>query len=108
VSLDLGVIARLAPVTLVVGKGGVGKTTLAASLANHFADEGRSTLVVTTDPAATLLTALGLPIERTRRPQPVRTHLDAWAFDTAAIRDEFLARWREPIALILDRGTYLD
>ena len=93
-TLDPAVIGRLAPVTLVVGKGGVGKTTLAADLAGHFAAEGDDTLVVTTDPAATLLTALGLPIERTRRPQRVREHLDAWAFATEGIRDEFLAKWR--------------
>lgn len=107
-SVDAGLIERLAPVTLVVGKGGVGKTTLAARLANHFADQGARTLVVTTDPAATLLTALGRPIERTTRPIAIRDHLDAWAFDSAGIRDELLERWREPIAMILDRGTYLD
>lgn len=99
---------KLAPVTLVVGKGGVGKTTFAASLASRFADEGKKTLVVTTDPAATLLTALRRPVERTLGPVTIREHLDAWAFDTAGIRDDFLARWREPIAMILDRGTYLD
>ena len=99
---------KLAPVTLVVGKGGVGKTTLAVDLAEHFAAEKEDTLVVTTDPAATLLTALGRPIERTQRPVRVRDHLDAWAFDTEGIRNEFLLKWREPISLILDRGTYLD
>jgi arsenite-transporting ATPase len=115
VSLDAGrtrslAFARdkLAPVTLVVGKGGVGKTTTAAELAAHFANEGQRALVVTTDPAATLLTALDRPIERTTRPITIRANLDAWAFDTAGLRDEFLARWREPIATILDRGTYLD
>lgn len=107
-SAEAALMARLAPVTLVVGKGGVGKTTLAADLAGRFAADGVDTLVVTTDPAATLLTALGLPIERTRRPRRTRDHLDAWAFDTEGIRDEFLAKWREPISLILDRGTYLD
>ena len=99
---------KLAPVTLVVGKGGVGKTTLSASLANSFADEGIDTLVVTTDPAATLLTALGQPIVRTTRPTKIREHLHAWAFDTAGLRDEFLEKWRASIAMILDRGTYLD
>ena len=106
--LDAALIARLAPVTLVVGKGGVGKTTTAVALASHFAAEKQPTLVVTTDPAATLLTALDRPIERTLRPVHLRDHLDAWAFDTPGLRDEFLARWREPIATILDRGTYLD
>lgn len=99
---------KLAPVTLVVGKGGVGKTTTAAALALRFADRKQRTLVVTTDPAATLLTALDRPITRTTRPIAIGEHLDAWAFDTAALRDEFLSRWREPIATILDRGTYLD
>ena len=101
-------VSKLAPVTLIVGKGGVGKTTLSARLAAHFADEQQDTLVVTTDPAATLLTALERPIERTARPRRIRDHLDAWAFDTEALRDEFLGQWRESIALILDRGTYLD
>jgi arsenite-transporting ATPase len=114
VSVDATLLASLdyarekPAVTLVVGKGGVGKSTLAASLANHFADERHDTLVVTTDPAATLLAALGRPIERTLRPRRIRDHLDAWAFDTEGLRDEFLVRWREPISLILDRGTYLD
>jgi arsenite-transporting ATPase len=101
-------IARLAPVTLVVGKGGVGKTTVAAALASHFASAGQRTLVVTTDPAGTLLTALGQPLVRTTRPVRLRPALDAWAFDTAALRDEFLATWRDPVSTILDRGTYLD
>jgi arsenite-transporting ATPase len=101
--------ARLAPVTLVVGKGGVGKTTLAASLATRFATRGARTLVVTTDPAATLFSALDRPIERTASPVAVIPgSLDAWAFDTTAVRDRFLATWREPITRILDRGTYLD
>lgn len=99
---------ELAPVTLVVGKGGVGKTTLSAALAAQFSDAEEDTLVVTTDPAATLLTALGLPIERTTRPRRIRDHLDAWAFDTEGLRDEFLLKWRESITMILDRGTYLD
>jgi arsenite-transporting ATPase len=105
---DAALISRLAPVTLVVGKGGVGKTTLSATLANHFADERIETLVVTTDPAATLLTALGQPLTRTTRPIKIREHLHAWAFDTEGLRDEFLEKWREAIATILDRGTYLD
>ena len=107
-TVDAALISKLAPVTLVVGKGGVGKTTLSAALANHFATADEDTLVVTTDPAATLLTALGQPLERTTRPRRVRDHLDAWAFDTEALRDEFLLRWRESITMILDRGTYLD
>lgn len=101
--------ALLPPVTLVVGKGGVGKTTVAAAIANHFAEGGTRTLVVSTDPAATLFAALGRPVERTAHPVTIASgRLDAWAFESQLIRDEFLATWREPISQILDRGTYLD
>ena len=39
---------------MVSGKGGVGKTSLAASLAVRFAQAGHTTLVVSTDPAHSL------------------------------------------------------
>lgn len=39
---------------MVSGKGGVGKTSLAASLAVRFAEAGHTTLVVSTDPAHSL------------------------------------------------------
>ena len=36
------------------GKGGVGKTSMACTQAVRFADEGKRTLIVTTDPASNL------------------------------------------------------
>jgi len=36
------------------GKGGVGKTTMACATAVHYANEGKKTLIVTTDPASNL------------------------------------------------------
>ena len=47
-------------VLLVVGKGGVGKTTLAAASALAVARDGLRTLVVSTDPAHSLTDVLGL------------------------------------------------
>ena len=47
-------------VLLVVGKGGVGKTTLAAATAIAAARDGLRTLVVSTDPAHSLTDVLGL------------------------------------------------
>lgn len=44
---------------LFTGKGGVGKTTLAAATAAHLARSGRKALVVSTDPAHSLGDALG-------------------------------------------------
>ncbi len=51
-------------VLLVVGKGGVGKTTLAAASALAAAEAGRRTLVVSTDPAHSLGDVLGLSAGR--------------------------------------------
>jgi CO dehydrogenase maturation factor len=53
----------------IVGKGGVGKTTLAAALARHFARAGRSVVAVDADPDANLPSALGVPQDRT--PEPI-------------------------------------
>ena len=43
---------------MISGKGGVGKTSLAASLAVQFAADGHNTLVVSTDPAHSLSDSL--------------------------------------------------
>jgi arsenite-transporting ATPase len=47
---------------LFTGKGGVGKTTLAAATAARLAADGRKALVVSTDPAHSLADALGTPL----------------------------------------------
>jgi Mrp family chromosome partitioning ATPase len=47
-------------VLITVGSGGVGKTTVAASLALRAAMEGQGSLVCTIDPAKRLANALGL------------------------------------------------
>ena len=46
------------------GKGGVGKSTLAGTLARLFAQEGRRVLAIDADPDANLASALGLPQEQ--------------------------------------------
>ena len=50
-------------VILFTGKGGVGKTTLAAATAARVAAEGRKTLVISTDPAHSLADALQTSVE---------------------------------------------
>jgi CO dehydrogenase maturation factor len=51
------------------GKGGTGKTTLAALLARTLANEGRSVIAVDADPDANLASALGL--SREEAPEPM-------------------------------------
>ena len=69
----------------ITGKGGVGKTTFAATLARLYADEGRSVLAADVDPDANLGLALGMseedlsqiiPITRMRKLVEERTGAD--------------------------------
>ncbi len=53
------------------GKGGVGKTTLTALLAQQFAEDGRAVLAIDADPAPCLAEALGLPAAKRGALQPI-------------------------------------
>ena len=53
------------------GKGGVGKTTLAALLAQVYADAGRDVLAVDADPSPCLAGALGFPSELQKKLHPI-------------------------------------
>jgi anion-transporting ArsA/GET3 family ATPase len=59
------------PLTLFVGSGGVGKTTLAAAAGALAARSGRATLVMTFDPSLRLKDALGVGEEAREREVPV-------------------------------------
>jgi len=55
----------------ITGKGGVGKTTLAALLAQVYADQGRQVLAVDADPSPCLAGALGFPAELRKKLHPI-------------------------------------
>ncbi len=55
----------------IAGKGGVGKTTVAALLARRWAEEGRRVIAVDADPDANLGSALGIPEEVLARITPI-------------------------------------
>jgi arsenite-transporting ATPase len=94
--------------SLILGKGGVGKTTCAAGIAAVFAESGERTLLVSTDPAAALAEVIGAPVSTTAAPFADDAKLHARQLDAAELRSDFLRRWRDTIAEIVDRGTYLD
>ena len=55
----------------ITGKGGVGKTTLSALLAQSYADMGRQVLAVDADPSPCLAGALGFPDELRKKLSPI-------------------------------------
>ncbi|WP_096866283.1 ArsA family ATPase, partial [Mycobacterium interjectum] len=89
-----------ARISLFVGKGGVGKSTLASATAVCDAGSGRRVLVVSTDQAHSLGDVLGVPVPPSGHGEPVRVladdaeagggFLDALALDTLALLE---ARW---------------
>jgi arsenite/tail-anchored protein-transporting ATPase len=80
----------MAPRTILyTGKGGVGKTSVAAATARRCAAAGLRTIVVSTDPAHSLGDALEAPLGA--QPTPVGDRL--WAQQVAA-QDELECNWR--------------
>jgi CO dehydrogenase maturation factor len=59
------------PKVAITGKGGVGKTTLAALLAHIYAQAGRPVIAIDADPAASLAYALGMPQEVAAQVTPI-------------------------------------
>lgn len=101
-------LVRLLPrTTLVVGKGGVGKTTCAAALALRAASV-QETLLLSTDPARALASVLDQPVGPEPTPVTGVPRLRAQMLHAGALRARFLERWGDSIRVILDRGTYLD
>jgi arsenite/tail-anchored protein-transporting ATPase len=74
-------------IVLYTGKGGVGKTTVAAATALRAADLGYRTVVLSTDPAHSLADAFGVPLG----PEPVPVASNLWGQETDVYYN--LRRW---------------
>jgi arsenite/tail-anchored protein-transporting ATPase len=94
--------------TLVGGKGGVGKTTIAAALAVSFARRAERTLLLSVDPAHSVGDALGIPLGGEVAAVPGVAGLHACEVDADRERARFLERHGASLRTLLEQGTYLD
>jgi arsenite/tail-anchored protein-transporting ATPase len=104
--------SRGARIGFFVGKGGVGKSTLAAATGVQAALNGERVLVVSTDQAHSLGEVLGVPVEPGGGIEPVRIlteerggdtgggHLDAMALDTLVLLE---STWRAAAPVLAAR-----
>src|SRR3970282_1023968 len=89
-------------ILLVTGKGGVGKTTVAASTAIAAADAGHRTLITSTDPAHSLADALAVSLGS--EPSQVVPGLDAEQIDTQRQLEKYWGAIRRQLMDVLDWG----
>lgn len=89
-------------IVLVTGKGGVGKTTIAAATALASADSGRRTLVTSTDPAHSLSDALMVTLGS--EPTDVVDGLQGQQIDTQRQLDRYWGSIRNQLIEVFDWG----
>jgi anion-transporting ArsA/GET3 family ATPase len=100
--LDVDHVLDTASILVCTGSGGVGKTTTAASLALRAAERGRTTVVLTIDPARRLAQSMGLS-ELDNTPRAVAGvdgtsggSLDAMMLDMKRTFDDIVVAHAEP------------
>jgi arsenite-transporting ATPase len=91
-------------VVFVGGKGGVGKTTVAASVALHLAENGRRVLVVSTDPAHSLGDVFKVDVGDT--PRPLAPGLRGLELDPDAQLDKYLADVKQSMRQMVQPSMY--
>jgi arsenite-transporting ATPase len=79
------------------GKGGVGKTSMACTHAVRYADEGKRTLIVTTDPASNLADVFEQAIGHQVKPIAAVPNLFAMEIDPDTATQEYIDRAMAPI-----------
>jgi arsenite-transporting ATPase len=91
------------------GKGGVGKTTMAAAWAMEEARAGRRVLVVSTDPAHSLGDALGARLSaRASSIRAGRSTIHAVELNAPAAYARWLRAHRQALGEAIEHGTWLD
>ena len=104
----------MAKLTFVVGKGGVGKTTVSCALALHLAacHPRQSTLLMSTDPAHSLADMLESKAQHfaqgPQRLTGIKGKVSVWQIDSDREFKKFLEGNREGILKIVENGTFFN
>ncbi len=84
----------------VAGKGGVGKTTIAATMARLMAQDGKQVLALDADSNPNLAIPLGIPRERAGAIVPVPTEIGSWQKDA---RGKAYVALSMPVARVMEQ-----
>lgn len=97
------------PLTFFIGKGGVGKTTVSAAYAVRLAAKypKKKFVIISTDPAHSLADVFELKLGKQLQKIPGRSNLQVWQVDAKQRFQEFLTKYREEIAELVESGTFL-
>jgi arsenite-transporting ATPase len=85
------------------GKGGVGKTTMACATAVHYANEGKKTLIVTTDPASNLADVFETEIGH--KITPLLNNLWGMEIDPDKATEEYRERILAPMRAVMPESV---
>jgi arsenite/tail-anchored protein-transporting ATPase len=104
-----GLLAKNLGLTLFGGKGGVGKTTMAAAFSLQLAKRfpKKKVLIFTTDPAPSLGDAFGQKLASEPKPVKGQSNLFALEIDAKKELEKFKTKYGDDILDILQQGTYL-
>lgn len=92
------------------GKGGVGKTTVAAATALYFArkEPSKKILLASTDPAHSLADAFDVSFDQTLFNLEAASTLHVYQIDSQKVLKDFKGEYGEAIKTLALRGTYFD
>lgn len=94
-------LAHISPFVFFTGKGGVGKTSLACATAIELANQGKRTLLVSTDPASNVGQVFEQSIGPVIRPIDAVANLSAIELDPQAAAEQYRKRIVDPVKGIL-------
>jgi arsenite/tail-anchored protein-transporting ATPase len=94
-------LPKITPYIFFTGKGGVGKTSLASATAVKLADEGRTVLLISTDPASNLKEVLETEVSEKITPINGIENLHAVNIDPELSAEEYRNRVISPLEDIL-------